>query len=185
MTESQPAAHYREWAHGPSHLFVPGAAYFVTCGTYTKARLFNTPDKLDALQDQFFQSASAFGWQLEAWAFMSNHYHFVAQAPSSGQDLDRLIQAFHSKSAIDLNKRDKTPGRVVWYQYRDTCLNFPKSYYARLHYVHRNPVHHGLVGNAENYRWCSMGWFVRLASPGWRKTVSSFKCDKIAVDDEF
>jgi putative transposase len=166
-------------------LFVPGATYVVTCGTHAKVRLFNTPDKLDALQSRFFHCASTFGWQLEAWAFMCNHYHFVARAPSAGADLKCFIQAFHSRSAIDLNERDRTPGRVVWFQYRDTCLTHPKSYYARLHYVHTNPLHHGLVNNPENYAWCSMGWFVRLASAGWRRTVLSFKCDRISIEDDF
>ena len=55
MNEPQPGPPYREWAHAPSHLFVPGATYFVTCGTCAKAQLFNTPANLDPPEDRFFQ----------------------------------------------------------------------------------------------------------------------------------
>ena len=33
-----------------------------------------------------------------------------------------------------------------------------KSYLARLNYVHQNPVKHGLVRVANQYRWCSAAW---------------------------
>src|ERR1700689_3090201 len=43
--------------------------------------------------------------------------------------------------------------------------------FARLHYVHRNPVHHGLVRAATAYPWCSAAWFETEAPASFRKTV--------------
>jgi len=54
-----------------------------------------------------------------------------------------------------------------------------------LNYVHHNPEKHGLAANAENYRWCSMAWFVQRARPSFRDMVLSFKYDKINVYDDF
>ncbi len=116
---------------------------------------------------------------------MSNHYHFVARAPADATTLRRMIQTLHSRAAIWLNQVDATPGRKVLYQYYDTCLTNEKSYFARLHYVHNNPVKHGLVEAAENYPWCSMGWFRQNADPALRKTVLSFKIDQVSVYDDF
>ena len=176
---------YREWAHAPSHLFSPGAVYMVTAGTYQKTLLFDTHEKRHLLVQSLFAEAEYWGWGLQAWAIMSNHYHFVALAPEESETLKRMITSLHSKTAIWLNKLDDSPGRKVWFQYWDTCLTYQHAYLARLNYVHNNPVKHGLVENADKYRWCSMDWFKRNAENGFRRTVFSFKHDRITVKDDF
>jgi len=67
----------------------------------------------------------------------------------------------------------------------DTRLTFEKSYLARLNYVHQNPVKHGLVAVANQYPWCSAGWFERVARPAQVKTIYAFKTDKLNVYDEY
>ncbi|MBI1320542.1 MAG: hypothetical protein GC168_16580 [Candidatus Hydrogenedens sp.] len=175
----------RDWPHSPSHLFLPGAAYCVTAGTYGKEHFFNTEAKLDHLQSSLFEEAERWHWRLQAWAILANHYHFVAHAPEDAGSLIRLLRALHSKSAIWLNQLDGVRGRKVWYQYWDTCLSFDRSYWARLHYVHTNPEKHGVAANAENYRWCSMAWFSRNADTRLQRIVMSFKTDQLNIEDDF
>ena len=175
---------YQEWAHAPSHLFKPDSMYFITTATYQRALLFDTPEKLDFLVHSFFDELRTWNWIPEAWAFFANHYHCVALAPENAKTLHFMLKSLHSKTAIWLNKKDGTPRRKVWFQYRDTCLTYERSYLARMNYTMNNPVKHGVARNAENYRWCSMSWFVREASPGWRRTVLSVPCDKVTVEDD-
>jgi len=185
MVTDQGNPSYREWAHAPAHLFVPNSAYIVTAGTYHKAMLFDTAEKRDFLLQSLFKEAERWEWGLQAWAVMANHYHFVAHAPEAAETLKRLITSLHSKTAIWLNKKDGAPGRKVWFQYWDTCLTYQRSYLARLNYVHHNPVKHGLVTDAAEYPWCSMAWFEEKARAGFRKTVLSFKYDRVNVRDDF
>ncbi len=120
-----------------------------------------------------------------SWAVMANHYHFVGDAPGGVDGTKLMVKALHSRAAIWLNRHDGIAGRKVLYQYWDTCLTDEKSYLARLHYVHHNPVKHGLVENAANYPWCSMNWFCQNARAGFRRTVLSFKTDRVSVPDDF
>jgi hypothetical protein len=53
-----------------------------------------------------------------------------------------------------------------------------------LHYVHHNPVHHGLAAVASEYEWCSARWFETNARPAFVQSYS-FKIDKIKVPDDF
>ena len=99
--------------------------------------------------------------------------------------LGTMLSKLHTKTAIILNEWDNSPGRKVWFQYWDSLITFPASYYARLQYVHQNPVHHGIVSNAENYPWCSAAWFTRTARVAFVNTVKSFKTDRVQVRDEF
>jgi len=141
-----------EWSHAPTHQFVPGASYFVTAGTYKKAPIFDSTAKRDFLLQLLFAESQRCQWRLEAWAVMANHYHFVALAPQNAASLTGMPRTIHAKSAVWVNKEDGTSGRKVWQQFWDTCLTHETSYWARLNYVHSNPVKHGLAKYAEDYR---------------------------------
>ena len=157
----------------------------ITCGTYEKVHYLNAPEKLDLFRDLFFACIAEAGWDLHAWAILSNHYHFIASSPSDPATLRRMISKLHTLSARDLNERDRQPGRKVWFQYFDSHITFTNSYLPRLKYVHHNPAHHGVVRCAENYPWCSAAWFARTAASGFRKTVESFKTNTLSVTDAF
>lgn len=173
------------WPHAPAHwLFEPGI-YMVTAGTHEKLQHWNTPERRDYFLDALFGRAAEFGWQLQAWAVLSNHYHFVATSPSDPATLQRFIGKLHMTTAKQLNEWDGTAGRKVWFQYWDSHITFERSYLARLNYVHNNPAHHGVTELAENYPWCSASWFAGNASPAFVSTVKSFKMDKIEVPDDF
>jgi putative transposase len=140
---------------------------------------------LDLLQDQLLAKAKQYDWQLEAWAVFSNHYHFVAHALGNARTLDRFLTHLHSDTAREINRRDSVTDRQVWFNYWDTKLTFRRSYLARLHYVHTNPVRHGLVPVANQYRWCSAAWFERTASRAQVNTIYSFRIDHVRVMDDY
>jgi putative transposase len=83
------------------------------------------------------------------------------------------------------NKLDDTPGRQVWFNFRETKLTHQRSYLARLNYVHQNPVRHKLVPVANQYPWCSAAWFERTASAAMVKSIYRFKTERISVTDDF
>ncbi len=173
------------WPHAPPHwLFEPGI-YIVTAATYRKLPLLSTPEHLDLMRDRLFELANEFGWQLEAWAILANHYHFVARSPEDPETLRRLIAKLHMTTAKALNRLDRTPGRKVWFQYWESQLTYQRSYFARLAYVHANPVKHGLVRKATDYPWCSAAWFVEQAPLSFVKTLRGIKTDRVKVIDDF
>ncbi len=174
-----------DWSHSPTHRLGDAGAYMVTAGTYRKAHHFASPDRLTLLRHTLFDVAEKNAWLLQAWAVLSNHYHFVAMSPSTGGSLRSMVQELHSVTAKRVNEMDGTPGRKVWFQYWDTHLTFQHSYLVRLKYVHQNPVHHGLVINASTYPWCSAGWFERVAERSFYRTVAGLKIDRVKVFDDF
>jgi len=114
-----------------------------------------------------------------------NHYHFVAASPKDATSLRRMIGALHTLTARDVNLLDGAPDRPIWFQFWDTCLTYPASYFARLHYVMDNPVKHGLVTAAEDYEFCSAREFKARATPAFARRVLSYRCDRVTVADDF
>ena len=132
--------------------------------------------------------ASDFGWELEAWAVFSNHYHFVARSPESdggAENLSEMLGLLHSKVARWVNRLDREIGRQVWQNFWETKLTYQHSYLARLNYVHLNAVKHGLVPVANQYPWCSAAWFENNVGSGTVNAIYRFKTDSINVEDNF
>ena len=174
------------WPHAPVHRLFNDGTYFVTAVTYQKAHHFRSRKRLAVLERGLLTVARDFGWQLEAWAVFSNHYHFVGHSPiSTAESLPRMLGLLHEKTAKWVNRLDKASGRKVWHNYRETRLTYEKSYLARLNYTHQNAVKHGLVLVACQYLWCSAAWFERTATVPQVKTIYGIKVDAINVPDEF
>jgi putative transposase len=176
------------WPHAPTHQLTEGGTFFVTSGTYLKVHHFRRPERLWVLQRGLLTVARDFGWHVEAWAVFSNHYHFVAHSPQESPDassLARMLGVLHARTATWLNRLDGTAGRQVWHSFWDTRLTYQRSYLARLNYVHRNPVKHGLVRVANEYPWCSARWFERTAAPAMVRSIYRFRVDRVCVLDEF
>jgi putative transposase len=173
------------WHHGPLHLLLERGVYMVTAGTYLKAHHFRQSDRLKLLHDQLQAIAEEYSWELEAWAVLSNHYHFVARSPDNPGTLKRMLGKLHTLTAKAVNLQDQTPGRKVWHQYWDTRLTFERSYFARLNYVHQNPVHHRIVTHATAYPWCSARQFEAEAPLSFQQTIASMPIDDLSVVDDF
>jgi len=96
-----------------------------------------------------------------------------------------MLGKLHGKTSGWVNRLDKTDGRQVWFNYRETRLTFEKSYLARLNYTHQNAVKHRLVRVASQYPWCSAAWFERTATPAQVRTIYSFRTDRLDVYDPY
>jgi putative transposase len=175
----------RSWPHAPQHAFYDKGVYMITGATRDRILYFKTDEELELLHDTLLELAEQYQWILEAWAVFPNHYHFIARSPEDPISLGKFISHLHSLSARKLNSRHQMPGRKIWYQYWDTKITFQSSYLARLNYVIQNPVKHGVVEQANKYRWCSASWFELNTSKAYFDTVTSVKIDQVNVADDF
>jgi putative transposase len=173
------------WPHAPPHRLGERGTYFVTGSTWQREHHFRGRERLAVLHRGLLKVAAQYGWELEAWAAFSNHYHFIARSPEDATTLRPMLKTLHARLAGWVNRLDGTPARQVWFQFRETRLTYEKSYLSRLNYVHQNPVRHGLVPVANQYPWCSAGWYERVTDPAMVRTVYGFKTDRINVEDDF
>ena len=172
------------WPHSPPHhILIPGT-YMVTAATYQKKLHFHSNDRLQHLHDQLLELAKQYAWEIQAWAVLANHYHFIARSKAP-ENLSAFLSHLHINTARYVNNLDNDPQRRVWWQYWDTRITYQYSYLARLNYVNKNAVRHGLVKEAIEYPWCSAAWFEEKLPRSFCQTVSSFKIDKINVIDDF
>jgi putative transposase len=173
------------WPHAPVHRIDGAGVYIVTAGTYQKEHFFSRGPRLRMLHAALLTIAEHHGIRLEAWAVFPNHYHFISISDQKAGSIRSFIREFHSRTARALNQYDQARARKVWHNFWDTRLTYERSYFARLNYVHQNPVKHGLVAVAHDYQYGSAGWFERTATPAQVQTIYSFKSDRVRVIDDF
>jgi len=164
---------YKVYRHNPPHLFRPNAIYMVTASTLRRRRLMQPQGRRWFFIETLFERAENLNWRLEAWAVLPSHYHLIARAPVAASTLTALVRGVHSITAKSFNREDGTPGRQVWHNYWDTCLQSETAYWAGLQYVHLNAVKHGIVTEAKEYPFCSYRWFKDQAEPGFVARVLS------------
>ena len=121
---------------------------------------------------------------------MLNEFTHCSRPPSpedaeESTSLSKMLNVLHRRTAIWVNRIDKTSGRKIWQNFWETKLTYQKSYLARLNYVHENPVKHGLVPVANQYPWCSARWFEGVASPAMVRAIYRFKTNALRVQDDF
>jgi REP-associated tyrosine transposase len=151
---------------------------------FRRWRCSKAPAFFTILTIYILELADWYNWSLQAWAVFMNHYHLVGDSQTP-RYMRGFLRHLHSVTAIEANKSDHAPGRRLWFEFWETRITFPRSYFARLNYVHQNAVRHGLVRLASQYPWCSAGWFERGATRSFFKTVSGFQTDKVNVPDNF
>jgi putative transposase len=186
-TDEECARGTRNWPHAPPHRLLEAGVYFLTGRAAERKHLLADDAMKDWFQETLFDVCRMDGWRLEAWAVLSNHYHLVAHSPSGAAgaaSLGSMIRKFHSLATKELNRSEHQKGRTrLWQNFRETHLTHQRSYLARLHYVHQNAVHHGLVQFGSEWKWGSARAFKEAVTPAWIKTVASFKFDEIAMKD--
>jgi putative transposase len=176
------------WPHAPEHRLSESGHFMVTCGTFRKEHHFRGRERLGVLHRGLLKVAANYNWTLQSWSVFSNHYHFVGHSPTNdagATSLADLLSMLHSKTAGWVNRLDGTPGRKVWHNFWETRLTHPRSYFARLNYVHQNPVRHRLVSVANQYPWCSARWFEQTAPAATVKTIYQFKTERLQILDDY
>jgi len=145
--------HHVPW-HSPPHFGVEHNVYLLTAACYDHKPLMKTAARRDeweiALLDMF-EKAEA---DVRAWVILPNHWHVLATVVLPR--LRPMIGRLHNGKATQWNREDNTPGRKVWHGFSDRWIRNDRHFFASLNYVHANPVKHGYVANAADWKWSSL-----------------------------
>ncbi len=132
------------------------------------------------------KSFDHFGWAIEDWVLLDNHYHIMADAPENAESLSSVINNFHKFSSIWIKKHIFQSDLIdkLWHNYWDTCITYERSYFARINYIWFNPVKHEYVSDAALWKF---GSFYQRAK-NWKNVegiVEQYQYDDLNIRDDF
>ena len=190
---------YKEYQHNPPHLFRSGAKYIITGATYEKKHWLKSDEAKQRLFKSITIGFSHYGWTLEDWVILDNHYHLMGDAPEDATTLSLLIKDIHRFTALwimknvecadhvgtELTRATHSKSKKIWHNYWDTCITYEKSYFARLNYIWYNPVKHGYVEDAGDWKFGSYYERLKAEREEMEKLQKKYPWNKFKVKDDF
>jgi putative transposase len=169
--------------NAPAHLFRPGATYMLTAKTLYGLQILKSPQRRQETIRALQFASRRCAWEMPAWVVLQNHYHCLLLAPpEDASALPGLIRSVHRYTSSRWNFEDGTRGRQVWYQYWDTCIDHERSFWARVNYIHHNPVKHGLVEHAHDYPFSSYSHWHDDLGIDMDRLADSFPWDRLDLE---
>jgi putative transposase len=177
---------YKIYAHTPPHLYQACAKYFITASTYGRKRLLDDPAK-ERLFSSLLRACDKYGWKLDDWVILDNHYHIMTTAPNAEVNLSTFVAEYHKFAALFVKKNNAAARNVpkIFNNYWDTCITYENSYFARLNYIYCNPVKHNYVKNAEEYPWGSFYFRHRSDGAYIEGLMKKFPFDEVKIEDAY
>jgi len=91
---------YKVYLHNPPHYFVSNAMYMVTGAIVHKQPLLSEDRRKEFFLKTLFEKTTLFGWDMEAWAVLNNHYH-------------RFIPLLLFKSTVGITHQAGRSGKII------------------------------------------------------------------------
>ncbi len=157
--------------HGPPHIARVSGCFMISAACYEHAHILSTPQRRNEFQDRILSDLKNSEIGIDAWVILSNHYHLLIQTPAYDR-IPAFIHRLHNGTSFEWNREDECSGkRKVWFQYFDRFIEAESQYFQTMNYIHYNPVKHGLVNNAYEWEWSSLGLYEEIEGREWLRKI--------------
>lgn len=151
---------------------VPGHYYFFTVVTYQRCPIFRDEDRCSRVIQLIKEETDTVGIRLHAWVVLPDHLHCIWEMPQIHSDYSRAwakIKLRFTKSMKDevanlpapsASRAKRSDGSVWQKRFWEHTIRNEDELKAYIAYIHYNPVKHGFVPSAKDWRHSSFQEFV-------------------------
>ena len=153
--------------------YVPGGTFFFSLVTYHRAPILTTALGRSLLHEVTAECRRSWPFEIVAVVLMPDHLHAIWRLPEGDTDYSkrwgwqekeftkRWLAAGGSE-AIPSESQQRHRRRGVWQRrFWEHTIRDERDLERHLDYIHYNPVKHGLISRAVDWRWSSIHRFVR------------------------
>jgi len=144
-----------------------GLYHVINRGNY-RALIFETNGAKVAYETCLFEACERFGWQLQAYCIMSNHFHLCLATPMG--NLSEGMRWLQATFATRFNRFRDERGHLFQGRFKSLVVEPGRHLLDLVAYIHLNPVRAGLVdfSHLRQYRWTSLSLFPKIRRrPKW------------------
>jgi putative transposase len=129
-----------------------GQLHFLTFSCYRRGPNFGNPRSRTVFEYALERTRQQYGFCVYGYVVMPEHVHMLVNEPERCT-LARAMQSLKQSVARTLALREVDP---FWQaRYYDFNVWSNRKFVEKLRYIHRNPVHRGLVERPEDWAWSS------------------------------
>lgn len=154
--------HYRR-------VYMPGGWYFFTVVTFERRPILTTTIGVKSLRHAIDTTRTRYPFTTVAWVVLPDHLHCIWQLPENDSDFStrwRLIKTYftreylRSSGVVNLEvnpSRTRQREKAVWQRrFWEHCIRDDEDLRRHISYIHLNPVKHGFVTQATDWRYSSI-----------------------------
>jgi len=135
-----------------------GLYHVINRGNYRQA-VFETEGAKEAFERVLWEGCERYGWELLAYAIMSNHFHLCLATPRG--NLSAGMQWLQGTFSKRFNGFRRESGRLFQGRFKSLIVEPEQHLVDLIRYIHLNPARAGLcpADAPGGYRWSSLHYF--------------------------
>ena len=157
--------------------YVPHAIVFLTQTVANRAPIFREPRWVDLLRATLHRVQERHPFRMRGYVFSPDHFHLLIQ-PTPPETHTSVMHSLKRAFTLAYKQATGIPGSLQFWQrsFYDHLIRDERDFEQHLHYIHFNPVKHGLVARPEDWPDSSLAaWKARGAYPEmWRWSLEEW-----------
>lgn len=127
-------------------LYLPDVVYFITCVLAKRTPLLADERHMTLFKETLREVKEAYPFTMRAYAFLPDHFHLLIYVPST-TNISNLMKSVKWNFTLNYKKLNKIDAPVKLWQrgFWDHVIRDEADFINHFHYIHFNPVKHGLV----------------------------------------
>ncbi len=154
----------RQTLHSPWHappVFWQGNWYHWTAACYEhKSWIGKSPARMLQFCKEMLLRCSQIHAQVAAWVVLPNHYHILLRITDE-TSAKKMFGNLHGASSHAWNVEEDRQGRKCFHRGLLKPIKSEAHRWSTLHYIHHNPVKHGLVQKWQDWPYSSARDFLK------------------------
>ncbi len=154
-------------------VYIKGSTVFITQVTFNRAPLFNDPGAREILRNVWRDTSKKFSFTTDAICLLPDHLHTLITLPEDEDNYSIRIREIKRRfTNYYLVRYGETAGRnpsrqakqesTIWQRrFWEHTIRDERDFENHFHYIHFNPVKHGLVEEVSDWKWSSFHRFLR------------------------
>lgn len=151
-------------------LFIENTYVFLTVVTYKRKKILI--DNIEILRKSFNVCIKKYNFEVFSIVVMPEHIHMILK-PDNIAEYPKIvgcIKSYFTKNVnIEYSINNSRESSIWQRRYWEHTIRDEKDLYRHLDYIHYNPIKHGYVKSANEWKHSSFGKFVKMKyyEPNW------------------
>lgn len=151
-------------------LYLPDVYYFITCVLANRQPILADENNMTLFRETLRAVKKLYPFTMTAYAFMPDHIHLLIFVPAT-TNISKLMQSIQWNYTLNYKKQHQiTKSLKLWQRgFWDHVIRNEKDFMNHIHYIHYNPVKHGLAACPIDYPHTSFAAYVERGwyEPDW------------------
>ncbi|SES91588.1 REP element-mobilizing transposase RayT [Oceanobacillus limi] len=168
--------------------------YHIMLRGINRQTIFEDEEDKGRLLETLIKYKTISRYSIYSYCFMDNHIHLLMR--ENGESLSKVIQRISASYVFWYNEKYERTGHLFQERYKSENVETTDYFLTVLRYIHQNPVKAGLVRNAFECKWTSLGEYIHepnfididlglnLFSPEREKAIQLFADFMMTTNDD-